>query len=77
MDEVGQLGLGLLAREQSMVEDLGMVYLNLPIPRSLKAGDTEQIQKVRDAIDSLPKPVLLHCRSRGRVDVVLAETPAV
>lgn len=71
MDEVGQLGLGVLPREKEIVEGLGLTYLNLPIPRSLKSTDKELVVSVREALDSLPKPVLLHCRSRGRVDIVL------
>ena len=73
MKEVGQLGLGVLAREKEIVEGLGMVYENIPVPppKQGEPADPELQSAVLEALGRLPKPVLVHCRTRGRVDHVL------
>ena len=72
MNEVGQLGLGVLAREKEIVEGLGLDYKNIPVTPG-KATDPEVRQAILEALQTLPKPILVHCRTRGRVDRVMKE----
>jgi uncharacterized protein (TIGR01244 family) len=54
------------SEEKAHVEALGLVYANIPTPKveELTENDTTQVLQ---AIDELPKPVLVHCASSLRV----------
>mmetsp|Transcript_4599 Transcript_4599/g.5810 ORF Transcript_4599/g.5810 Transcript_4599/m.5810 type:complete len:271 (-) Transcript_4599:1787-2599(-) len=72
IDEAGTLGLGVLSREEAIVKKLNMKYVNIPTKRG-EVVDKETVEKIRQAIESSPKPVYLHCRTFKRTTQVLSD----
>lgn len=69
MSEVGRVGFGMLAREEKLCADIGLTYSNVGV---LSAEWEKYVEPVGKVLPTLPKPVLVHCQSRGRVDKILA-----
>lgn len=59
---------GFLATEQQQIEQLGLKYLNLPLPRGSLPLDSAAL--ILQAIQHLPKPVLLHCETATRAAAI-------
>ncbi len=57
--------------EQTIVEDLGMVYVPLPIA-GRDAISFENAQKLDQILSGYDKPVLVHCGSSNRVGALFA-----
>lgn len=55
---------GFLSSEQQQVETLGLSYVNIPV--KFETMNDEIITSVFNAINQLPKPVLVHCDSAMR-----------
>jgi len=74
--EAGEFGLGVLAREEEIIKGLGMQYHSLPVPKN-GPYEAELIAKVGEMIKTLPRPLLLHCRTGRRVrDIISTHVPA-
>eukprot|EP01129_Flabellula_baltica_P015814 TRINITY_DN8186_c0_g1_i1.p1 TRINITY_DN8186_c0_g1~~TRINITY_DN8186_c0_g1_i1.p1 ORF type:complete len:290 (-),score=56.04 TRINITY_DN8186_c0_g1_i1:73-891(-) len=63
--EKGKLGLGVLAREESIVNDLGMQYVNIETEEGVPLSE-EQVQTLKQHIDDIEKPVYVHCKTFNR-----------
>jgi len=50
--------------EGEKVRGLGLEYLHIPV--SMKEMKTEQVDRFREELDRLPKPIYAHCRSGKR-----------
>jgi protein tyrosine phosphatase (PTP) superfamily phosphohydrolase (DUF442 family) len=70
LDEVGQFGLGVLGREETIIKELGMEYHYLPVPKNGPYSE-ELTKDVVDKIKTLPRPLLMHCRTGRRVQEVI------
>jgi protein tyrosine phosphatase (PTP) superfamily phosphohydrolase (DUF442 family) len=70
LEEAGQFGLGVLGREESIIKELGMEYHYLPVPKNGPYSE-ELTQNVVDKIKTLPRPLLMHCRTGRRVQEVI------
>jgi len=57
--------------EKTVVEDLGMVYISLPIAER-DAISFENARKLDQILSSYDKPVLVHCGSSNRVGALFA-----
>lgn len=60
--------VGFLAEEADQASSLGLDYANAPVDGTI--ANAQQLQKALSALDSLPKPVLIHCRGGVRASVV-------
>lgn len=67
--EAGAVGLGVLAKEEEMVTALGLSYANLTLDMDGK-NTPERRQAVLDALNTMPKPIVIHCRTGRRVPAV-------
>lgn len=69
-EEAGEYGMGMLTREPEIVKELGMQYEYIPVPKN-GPYTAELTAQVAEKIKSLPRPLLLHCRTGRRVlDIV-------
>lgn len=68
--ELGRIGFGMLAREETLCAELGVAYANVQVSSADWETSVEEVGKV---LATLPTPVLVHCQSRGRVDKVLGK----
>ena len=73
MTEVGEFGMGVLAREEEIIKGLGMQYEQIPVPKNGPYSE-ELTKQVTDKIKGLPRPLLLHCRTGRRVQEVIKGT---
>uniref|UniRef100_A0A7S0V7U9 Uncharacterized protein n=1 Tax=Hemiselmis tepida TaxID=464990 RepID=A0A7S0V7U9_9CRYP len=73
--EAGEFGLGVLAREPEIIKELGMEYHALPVPKS-GPYEPELIAKVGEMVRSLPRPLLIHCRTGRRVRDIVGNSGA-
>lgn len=65
--EAGNLGMGVLAREEEIIKKLGMQYLNFATTAQ-KELTPEEMETVLKALTSpvTQRPILLHCRTGKR-----------
>jgi len=78
MDEVGQFGLGMLAKEKELVEKLGMRYEHIPVPKNGPYADKpELLAAIQAAYASLERPLLIHCRTGRRARDVLVDAHVI
>jgi len=66
MEEAGEFGLGVLGREEEIVKGLGMEWVYCPVPRC-GPYSAELTAKMLGYVDSMPRPLLIHCRTGRRV----------
>ena len=61
-----------VAREQIVVESLGMRFINIPM-KGLSAPTDAQIQQAMTTLANAPKPIFLHCKhGQDRTGIVVA-----
>ena len=60
-----------IAEEEQKVQELGMTYINIPM--SSREASDEQVAKLASVLTEDAYPVLMHCRSGGRVDALWSE----
>jgi len=75
IEEAGQLGLGVLAREEEIVKSLGLKYVNLPVPRN-GPYSLELCENVSETLTDLlknSKPVVVHCRTGRRAEAIIKQ----
>jgi len=70
MSEAGEFGLGVLTREEEIVKGLGMQWEYCPVPKN-GPYTAELCGKVLESVNSMPRPLLIHCRTGRRVKAVL------
>eukprot|EP00295_Goniomonas_pacifica_P003531 CAMPEP_0175817996 /NCGR_PEP_ID=MMETSP0107_2-20121207/7310_1 /TAXON_ID=195067 ORGANISM="Goniomonas pacifica, Strain CCMP1869" /NCGR_SAMPLE_ID=MMETSP0107_2 /ASSEMBLY_ACC=CAM_ASM_000203 /LENGTH=400 /DNA_ID=CAMNT_0017130167 /DNA_START=1 /DNA_END=1203 /DNA_ORIENTATION=- len=70
--EAGSEGMYVLPAEKNIVEKLGMTYLNIPTTTEC-APSAECKAKVQEALATLPKPALLHCKRMNRSRLVCGQ----
>mmetsp|Transcript_42803 Transcript_42803/g.67085 ORF Transcript_42803/g.67085 Transcript_42803/m.67085 type:complete len:316 (+) Transcript_42803:188-1135(+) len=63
--EAGEFGMGVLAREEEIVKNLGLKYVNIPVPKSGPYAN-ELLEQINQSLAELPRPVLVHCRTGRR-----------
>ncbi|MDS3862141.1 sulfur transferase domain-containing protein [Thermosynechococcaceae cyanobacterium BACA0444] len=59
---------GFLVNEDALVAEAGLEYRHLPL--SPTKADPQAIEAVLGAIQTLPKPILIHCAAGARAGVV-------
>eukprot|EP00051_Salpingoeca_urceolata_P026940 m.479373 g.479373 ORF g.479373 m.479373 type:complete len:278 (-) comp21424_c0_seq1:257-1090(-) len=65
MEEAGQIGFGFLLREEEVVKSMGIEYVNIPTKAQTQPTE-EDMARITEAFERLPKPVLVHCRTMKR-----------
>jgi len=67
--EAGEFGVGMLAREEKTVRSIGLVYVQLPVPRRgpYSAELRGKVEAKLAEIISSSGPVLMHCRTGRRI----------
>eukprot|EP01129_Flabellula_baltica_P003429 TRINITY_DN13192_c0_g1_i1.p1 TRINITY_DN13192_c0_g1~~TRINITY_DN13192_c0_g1_i1.p1 ORF type:complete len:279 (-),score=72.87 TRINITY_DN13192_c0_g1_i1:31-867(-) len=63
--EKGKLGMGILAREESIVTGLGMKYVNVETEEGVEIPE-EKVEELKEVIDTIEKPVYVHCNTFNR-----------
>eukprot|EP00286_Rhodomonas_abbreviata_P012135 CAMPEP_0181332386 /NCGR_PEP_ID=MMETSP1101-20121128/25067_1 /TAXON_ID=46948 /ORGANISM="Rhodomonas abbreviata, Strain Caron Lab Isolate" /LENGTH=316 /DNA_ID=CAMNT_0023442029 /DNA_START=38 /DNA_END=988 /DNA_ORIENTATION=+ len=76
ISEAGQFGVGVLAREDELVKGAGMEYVNVPVPKGSRFDDPELLATVSKHLQTMPRPILVHCRSGGRAKAVVNNAEA-
>lgn len=67
----GEEGQPLPPEDEGLaVQDCGLHYAHIPI--SLRTLTTEQVDRFRDEMESLPAPVYIHCKGGTRAAALLA-----
>jgi uncharacterized protein (TIGR01244 family) len=66
---------GVLPDEQQQAEAAGLNYANVPLDPS--AANSDQISLTLQELDSLPKPVLLHCGAGLRAGAIALIATAI
>lgn len=53
--------------EKKVVEDLGMRFIAVPMPKPIRSISEAQLDRFDEAMETAPRPMLLHCSSGNRV----------